>query len=459
MSSWADEEFGAAPLGDPRRTRRLIAIVTARAQRPNASLPECFEDKAGLKGMYDFCDNPHVDRDAVLASHYQATARRVATEPVVLAVQDTTRVDYSHHPATEGLGILEDERHRGLLLHTTLMVTPNRVPLGLIDQQIIYREAAEFGKKHRRKQRAIEEKESRKWLDSLRATARLQATCPDTRLVSVGDREADIYDVFLLSRDLQQDVLVRAAWNRAVDHEQRYLWETLEQQPVAGTLTVTVPRQESQPGRTATLTVQFAAVTLKPPRHRAPEHLPRLCVYGVLAREEGSPPAGVEPIEWLLLTTVPVMTLANAAERIEWYTGRWVIELYHKVLKSGCRIEHRQLEQAERLERYLAIDSVVAWRILGLTFQSRDTPEMSCEAFLERDDWQALACYSTHTQSPPQQPPTLKQAALWIARLGGFLGRKGDGDPGVTVMWRGLQRLYDLVAMWRVLNHSYEMVN
>jgi hypothetical protein len=129
------------------------------------------------------------------------------------------------------------------------------------------------------------------------------------------------------------------------------------------------------------------------------------------------------------------------------------------VLKSGCRIEDRQLETAARLERYLAIDSVVAWRILGLTFQSRDTPDMSCEAFLDRDDWQALACYMNHTLSPPQQPPTLKQAALWIAKLGGFLGRKGDGDPGVTVMWRGLQRLYDLVAMWRLFNHSNEMVN
>ncbi len=168
MSQWAEEEFGAAHLGDPRRTRRLITIATARAQRPNVSLAPSFDDKAGLKAMYDFCDNPHVSRDAILKSHSQATARRVATERVVLAVQDTTRVDYSHHPATSGLGILEDEQQRGVLLHSTLMVTPNRVPLGLIDQPVIYRDPAEFGKKHRRKQRPIAEKESRQWLDSLR---------------------------------------------------------------------------------------------------------------------------------------------------------------------------------------------------------------------------------------------------------------------------------------------------
>lgn len=445
-------------MGDPRRTRRLIAIATARAQRPSVSLPQSVDHKAGLKAMYKFCDSEHVSRDAILQSHFQATARRVATERVVLAVQDPTYVDYSHHPATQGLGILTDEPQRGVLLHTTLMVTPNRVPLGLIDQPVIYRDPAEFGKKHRRKQRPIEEKESRQWLDSRRATAPLQATCADTHLVSVGDREADVYDVFVLSRELQQDVRVRAAWNRAVDHEERYLWDRLEQSPVAGTVTVTVPRQGTQPSRTATLTVQFAAVTLTPPRQRAQEHLPTLPVSAVLARER-APPAGVKPIEWLLLTTVPVVTLAEACERIQWYSCRWVIEIYHKILKSGCRIETRQLETAARLERYLAIDSVVAWRVLGLTFQSRETPELSCEAFLDRDAWQALACYMNHTLTPPQQPPTLKQAARWIAQLGGFLGRKGDADPGVTVMWRGLQRLYDLVAMWRLFNHSNDMVN
>lgn len=158
------------------------------------------------------------------------------------------------------------------------------------------------------------------------------------------------------------------------------------------------------------------------------------------------------PIEWLLLTTVPVRTGTAAAERMAWYACRWVIELYHQVLKSGCRIEDRQWETAARVERYLTIDSVVACRVPGLTFQSRETPDMSCDGFLDRDDWQALVCYQTQTRLPPQHPPPLKQAALWIAPLGGFLGRRGDGTPGITVMWRGLQRLYDLVAMWRLCN-------
>jgi len=164
-------------------------------------------------------------------------------------------------------------------------------------------------------------------------------------------------------------------------------------------------------------------------------------------------------VEWLLLSTLAVNNFDDAIERIEWYSCRWVIEIYHKVLKSGCKIEERQFEEADRLERYLAIDSVVAWRILGLTFQSRETPQMSCEAFLEPEEWQALYCFTKKTTQAPKQAPTLREAALWIAKLGGFLGRKHDGHPGVTVMWRGFQRLADIVATWQVFNHSKDLVN
>jgi hypothetical protein len=327
-----------------------------------------------------------------------------------------------------------------------------------MDQQILYRDAEDFGKKHRRRQRPIEEKESRKWLEGLRATAQMQARCPQSRLVSVGDREADVYDLLVLSDELKQDVLVRAAWNRRVEHEESYLWDHLENQPLAGTLEITVPRRGHAPVRTATCAVRSAQIRLKPPCHRAKEHLPVISVYGVLVQEE-APPRGVEGIEWLLLSTVPVLSFEDACERVQWYTCRWVIEIYHKVLKSGCKIEERQFETAARLERYLAIDSVVAWRVLGLTMQSRETPQMSCEAFLEPDEWQALTCYVNQTLTPPTQPPTLKQAAVWIAQLGGFLNRKGDGNPGLTVMWRGFQRLYDIVAMWRIFNHANDRVN
>lgn len=455
--SWAETEFGESDLGDPRRTRRLIKIAEARAERPSVSLPQCFPTAAELKGAYEFCENHLIDPGDILRGHIQATARRVAAVPLALALQDTTEMDYTHHPATTGLGILNDTQHRGMLVHTTLGVTPQRVPLGLIDQQVIYREAEEFGKRHRRRQRPISEKESRKWLNSLEATAEIQVQCPQTRIVSVGDREADIFDLFLASQELRQDVLVRAAWNRRLEHPDQYLWETLEAQPEAGQRTLTVPRKGKQAARTASLSVRHARITLRPPRWRAQERLPTVTVFAVLAREE-HPPAGIPAIEWLLLSTVPVTDFDAACERVEWYACRWMIELYHKVLKSGCRIEERQFENAEPIERYLAIDSVVAWRVLGLTFQSREMPDLSGEAFLEPDEWKALFCYTQRRKTPPPKPPTLKDAALWIAKLGGFLGRKRDGPPGITVMWRGLERLADITLCWQILNHDERTV-
>jgi hypothetical protein len=183
-SNWAEEEFGQAELGDPRRTRRLVKIASARGMRPEASLPKCFQSEAELDAMYDLCDNPHIRREAMLESHYTATTERISRHKIVLAVQDTTYVDYTNHPATKGLGILHDTQHHGFLLHTTLAVTPQRVSLGLMDQQIIYRAEEEYGKKHLRKQRAIEDKESQKWLNSLEATAVFQTDCPETLIVN-----------------------------------------------------------------------------------------------------------------------------------------------------------------------------------------------------------------------------------------------------------------------------------
>ncbi|MGX2039986.1 IS4 family transposase [Methylocaldum sp. MU1018] len=364
VAAWAREEFGQADLGDSRRTERLVHIATARGERPAASLPEGVEDPSALKGLYRFMANERVEREAVLTSDYRATAERCAREAVVLAVQDTTEVDYSHHPATEGLGLLGDERHRGFLLHSTLAITPNRVPLGLLDQQVIYRRAEEYGKRHRRKQRPIAEKEIRKWLDSLDRTRAVSAAYLELLLVSVGAREADVYDLFWRAEPWPHPMLIRACWNRGVIHEERYLWDFIEHPSVAGDYRVTVPRQGARREREATVTVRYGRVSLKPPVHRAREHLPALPVDVILAREE-DPPAGVEPLTWLLITTVAVTDLESALERIQWYTCRWGIEVYHKVLKSGCRIEDRQFDNARTLERYLAVDAVVAWRCWG----------------------------------------------------------------------------------------------
>ncbi len=448
--SWVVTEFVEADLNDARRTQRLVELAAVLAAQPGASLPEACGTRAMLKAAYRFFANEAIEPSDLLESHVDATVRRMATVPLVLAVQDTTELDWTTHPATQALGPLSHPNHRGLMVHSTLAITPERVPLGLVAQEVWARDPDSVGLRATRKSRPIEDKESHKWLTSLQAVNELSEECPQTRFVSVGDREADVYDLFVLKRAPRVDLLVRAAWDRRVAHPEHSLWATVAGQPVAGTLTVAVPRRQGQPARQATLEVRFCPVTLRPPKHRAAEQLPLVEVWALQAREP-HPPAGLEPIEWLLLTTWAVRTFDEAVERVEWYACRWGIEVLHKVLKSGCRIEALQLETAERLQRSLPIYSVIAWRILYATMLSRTVPELPCTILLDPEEWQALFCTIHATPTPPSEPPSLRQAVRWIARLGGFLDRKGDGPPGVTVLWKGFQHLCDLTTMYRIM--------
>jgi hypothetical protein len=316
------------------------------------------------------------------------------------------------------------------------------------------RDPEQFGKRHQRRTRPIEQKESRKWGDSLARALSLQAHLPGVQLVSIADREGDVYD--FLQPVLTPGgpaVLVRAAWDRAVAEPERRLRAHLAAQPVAGQVAVTVPRRPGQPARQATLSVRFAPVTLRPPHARRGESLPPLAVWAVLAHEDATP-AGVAGLDWLLLSSLPVTDFAQACERVAWYACRWVVELYHKVLKSGCRIEDRQLEHIDNLKRYLALDGVVAWQVLFATLAGRAQPALPCSVLLDAHAWQALFCFVHQVVTPPDTPPSLQQAVRWIAGLGGFLARKADGEPGVTTLWRGFQRLHDITAAWQLAHQN-----
>jgi hypothetical protein len=449
--SWAEVELGQAQLRDVRRTRRLIKVAEQRLQQPDASLPESCGSWAATKALYRLMDNEALTPGVILDSHREAVLQRARGVAVVLCPQDTTYVDYTHHPNTAGLGVMQDEQHQGLLVHTTLALTPERVPLGILDQQVWTREAETLGKRHDRRTKPTVEKESQKWLQSVQMVAGLQARCPEVRWVSVADREADLYDFLHEAHRLKVELVVRAAWDRRVAHPEAHLWACVERLPIKGTLTVSVPRRPDRPAREAQLSVRFTPVNLRPPRHRAAEQLPLLTVWAILVRED-LPPAGVEAIEWLLLTTCPTPTWVEACERVEWYAARWLIEVYHKILKSGCRIEARQFEQAARLKRYVAVDSVVAWQGLYLTMAGREMPNLPCTTILATDEWQALYCFIHQVSQPPITPPTLRDVTRWIAQLGGFLGRARDGQPGTTVLWRGLQRLHDIVVSWQLFH-------
>ena len=446
-ATWADDEFGDADLGDMRRNARLVPLATVLGANPSASLPDATSDDAAmLKAAYRFFATDDIRAEAILTSHIQSTIRRMQTVPLVLAVQDTTSLDWTHHPATTGLGPLNGT-HQGVLAHTTLALTPDHVPLGLLAQQVWARDQVPVTD---HKQRPIDDKESQKWLTSLDAAIAARATCPTTQIVSVGDREADVYDLFLVNRPVGVDLLVRAAQDRKTAHAEKYLWAAMATAPRAATVTRTLGKRGQQPARDATLTVRWQAVTLRPPTSRAKDTLPNVTVWAVWALET-APPSGAEPVEWLLLTTMAVSSTDDALERLAWYAARWGIEVWHKILKSGCRIEDRQLETAARLTRCLALYSVIAWRILYATMLARSTPNLPCTVLLDDDEWQGLYCRIHRVALAPSTPPTLRQAVRWIAQLGGFLGRKRDGEPGVTVLWKGFQHLVDVAAMYRIM--------
>jgi hypothetical protein len=459
-ADWAEEELGQASLGDQRLRKRLLKIARDTYARPQSNIPQrCDGDRAKTKAAYRFFDHEQVSMEAVLQSHYAATAARVAKHPVVLVPQDTTSLNYSTHPATERLGPIGTHAQDilGLLVHDTMAFNLEGTPLGLVDVQCWARDPTQFGKRHRRRKLPFEQKESVKWLRSLQALERMQRQCPQTQLVSVGDRECDIYELFVWATQKpgRPQLLIRAEQNRRMPGEHGYLWEHMAVQALGGIQEVRLPRRDKRPGRIARLEVRYGVVELRCPRNGP--RMPNVRLWAVWARESG-PPASQEAVEWMLLTTLPVESFEAACEKIDWYVRRWGIEVFHRTLKSGCKIENRQLGHADRIEGCLAIDLVVAWRIFHLCKLGRETPEVPCTVFFEPIEWQALVGFITKDPIPPAQPPSLREALRMTAKLGGFLGRKGDGEPGTQTLWLGLQRLDDISEAWRVfsalLNHT-----
>ena len=455
MEQWITKELETTELGDIRRTKRLIKIVENLTAKPEASIPQASGTWAATKATYDFWDSPYIKPSMIRQGHIHGTVERIAQHGVVLAIQDTTELNYTSHKALSGKGYLDSKYAQGLKVHSVLTVSSQGIPLGIIEQQVWSRKEEELGKAEHRKQKSTTQKESQRWLDSLNTTESIIPVA--VQVVTIADREADIYDLFACPRRPGSDFLIRATQNRCLDGSEQHLWETLESVESVGTMTLTVKRNPTRPARTATLTLRYHTITIAPPQNRPKtEQLTPIKLQAILVTEVDPTPE-IEPISWLLLTTLEITTLQDVLQYVQWYSYRWLIERYHYVLKSGCGIEKLQLETAHRIEMALATYSIVAWRLLWLTYLARCSPSTSCQQVLEPHEWQVL--YATLHQQlyPHKAPPTLAEVVNWIARLGGFLGRKGDGSPGVKVLWRGWTRLHDLVQGWEVcqsLNRS-----
>ncbi|MGH9445568.1 MAG: IS4 family transposase, partial [Terriglobia bacterium] len=446
-TNWIEEEFARVPWFDERLKERLFTLAADFFAQPGELIPQVCEGSAAkTKAAYRFFKNREVDMPKLLRSHIESTIERIRTHPVILAVQDTTTLNYTAHPA-EGVGPINttEDSAVGLILHDTMAFTPEGTPLGLLNVQCWARDPEEAGKRERRHELPIEEKESFKWLVSYRAVAEAQKLCPDTVLISVGDREADIYELF---QEAAQDpqgprLLIRAERTRQrriePKDEQEALWPRMKAEPVAGRLQVKVPRRETRPARIAQLEVRFAPVVLTPPQRIRGSPL---SVWAVYAREVDYSAEVKEPLDWMLLTTVATENFEEACQRLSWYCRRWGIEVYHRTIKSGCRIEDRRLNKTESLEACLALDLVVAWRVYWLTQVGREKPSTPCDQILKEEEWRVLSAWATGTMA--ETAPTTQDATRWIGKLGGWLARGKHDYPGTTCMWRGLLRLQNM---------------
>lgn len=455
-ANWAEQEFGTIRLYDGRLKQRLYKIAQHFFSAPEANIPQACGSKAGTMGAYRFFQNPKATMNIILDAHTEATIDRIREHRVVLAPQDTTTLNYSTHAMTQGLGPVNttNDKSIGLLLHDTLAFTEDGTPLGVLDAQCWARDPDDPQKRERRHQLPVEQKESAKWLRSFGKVAQIQELCPETLLVSIGDRESDIYELFDMARKTPNapGLLVRSEKSRKRKVDQGLLWDVMAQQDVAGSLKIHVPRSGSRKARHSWVDIRFANVQLKRPKTNTTS-MESIDIWAVYVLERPDEPVA-SPIEWLLLTTVAVESFEDAQKRVEWYSGRWGIEVYHRTLKSGCRIKDRQLATADRLETCLGVDMVVAWRIYHLTMLGREVPEAACTVFFKEVEWKALCCYVNKTSVPPEKPPSLKEAIFMIGAVGGSLGRKSDGLPGTQTLWRGLQRLDTATEMYCIFTHQ-----
>ena len=429
------EEFSGAALGDGRLNQRLIKLATRFADKPTASIPGACADWGETQAAYRFFDQSSDGKQAlgwedILAPHRARTELRMRQHPVVLCLQDPTELDFNGQE-TAGFGPLSYEAQRGMYLHPSYAVTPGREPLGVIDAWMWAREAK--GADGVRPGLC----ESLRWIEGYERIAETALTMPETRLVYVADREADILELMQRAHHLgtPADWLIRSQHNRCLPDGGK-LWAEVLAGSALGEIEFTMASRHGQAARTVRQQIRARTITLPDGKGA------RLSVTCLIAKEMNAP-AGVKPVEWRLLTNRSAERFEALVELIEWYRCRWSIETFFHVLKNGCRVEALQLGSIGKIELALAVYMVVSWRLARLVQMGRTHPDLEAALLFSELEWKGA--YILAKKPVPKTPPTIRQVIRQIAMLGGFLGRKSDGEPGVKTLWQGLQRLRDFV--------------
>lgn len=463
--SWIEEEIARADFGDLRLNKRFKILSSELASHPSQPINQASTDWAATKAAYRFFGNPKVQTSQILEPHFMNTQLRAKGSSRLIVVQDTSFLDFTRHIKTEGLGRIgkyPGVEPQGLILHCALALSEKGLPLGLLHQKIWPRTRVIGKNSHQESLIPIEKKESFKWFDGLK---NILKTTPDHEVVMVCDREGDIYELFEEAMSCGIDFVIRAIHPRMLEDENFgdiNLFDRIAVAPVRSEVTVEIPSSGKRPGRKAHLSIKYLPVTysahprgITTKQNKNRSHLE----LNIVHLFEDHPPKGEVPIHWTLVTTLKIDKLKDALEVIRIYRMRWHIELYFKCLKTGCGIETCRLQDSRKLTHYIALQSIIAWRILWMTFINRTDPTISCEIFLTKSEWQVLWFKKNRRliksgkieAKPPASPPTANEAIRWIAMQGGFLARKGDGDPGQITIWRGWLDLMAAVDLYEVL--------
>ena len=475
---WVHEELADTNIGDQRLNRRTMVLTEQLGSSTESSFTECFHTRSELAAAYRLFDNNFVTPEKILSGHYKSTLSRIKNQKIVLLPNDTSSVDYTSKSSVEGLGILESAHTKGLLIHPTIAITPKRICLGLVDVQIWSRD----GEAHRkllssevRRNEPIEEKESFRWIKSYRKACELAQQFPETRFINIGDRESDILELIVESVQTKDklnnvDVIIRINHDRALVNEkknnkskrqnteigceeiylgdveeERKLKKKLAKAPILGEIEFVVPPRNGKFERTVNQSIRATTVKLNG-KKVGDRQYPSVMVIAVCCIEE-NPPIGEDPICWMFFTTLPIDTLEQVLDIIKFYICRWEIEIFFKILKSGCKIEERELKTAERLKNMMAIFFILAWRLMYITNMGRQHPDMPCTAIFEEAEWKSVYKITQKTKIP-STPPTLMEIILMIARLGGYIAGKNRPPPGSKVMWKGMRRMSDFALAW-----------
>lgn len=447
MQEWATQETTGSHFGDTRLNARFAKVVDTLSLQPNESIAYTNESWADTYGAYRFLENDKVTADAILAGHRQSSIERIKQHSVVLIPQDTTFLNMSTDKASKHFGTLRSKESDLPLLHLSIAITPQQVNLGVIDMTLWQRDNNDAMDKKHPDCLPIEEKESYRWIQHYQKACDIQHECQDTIVVSIADREGDIHEWFQYAEERpdneQAAFLVRAKQNRSLliegKEESVLLWDYLSHQQVAKRLLIDVPERKERPARVAAVSLRFAEIE---PQGRRPHLYPvRLCA--IYAKEK-NPPTGEKGIEWMFITNLNITTASQAETMVHWYSSRWTIEVFNHIIKSGCQVEANRFRTDQRRENCIAIYLIIAWRIHTITMKARQDKDEPCTVIFSDEEWTVVWSVFMR-KSLPEKPPTVHELTIMLATLGGFLGRKCDGEPGVKSIWRGYSKLLNYI--------------